>query len=280
MLEQTKVSIIVRTCGRPDILKIALESIKKQTYNNIEIIVVEDGEAISEKYTREVCADFEFKYRATGRKVGRSAVGNVGLGMATGAYFNFLDDDDILYPAHVEKLLTCIQKEQADAAYGIAEESQIRIISRNPYKMKEKRVIIRYKQPYNKLLLCSFNYIPIQSIMFSRTLYDKWGGFDEELDFLEDWDLWVRYAVKSRFVSLPEVTSKYFVPYRSTKKMERNRQMEVALEMVKQKFAEYSTELSVDDINKDMDYILNVYNKKGLYYYLKMIRNFILFGEI
>lgn len=43
------VSVIVRTCGRPDILRETLLSLRNQTYKNIEIVVVEDGAPISKK---------------------------------------------------------------------------------------------------------------------------------------------------------------------------------------------------------------------------------------
>lgn len=60
--------------------------------------------------------------------------------------------------------------------------------------------MIRYKQPFNRLLLYTFNYIPIQSIMFQKSLYEEYGGFDEKLDNLEDWDLWVRYSQKQNLL--------------------------------------------------------------------------------
>ena len=41
--------------------------------------------------------------------------------------------------------------------------------------------MIRYKQPFNRLLLYTFNYIPIQSIMFQKSLYEEYGGFDEKI---------------------------------------------------------------------------------------------------
>lgn len=275
-----KVSVIIRTCNRPDVLKLALNSIKHQTYKNIEIVVVEDGENTSEDMIKDEYSDMNIKYKATMLKLGRSAVGNVGLSMATGEYFNFLDDDDIFYPNHIETLVEAIEESKAKAAYSIADESQIRILSQKPYKIKEKRVIQRYKQPYNKLLLFSFNYIPIQSILFSRELYDQLGGFDEKLQFLEDWDVWVRYSTITDFLFVPCVTSKYYVPFRSKKRMQRNRELEYALETLRGKFAQYSVNMNVRRINQDMDYVLNVYNKKSFYYYLKMIRNFILYKEL
>lgn len=277
---QTLVSVIIRTCGRPEVLRNALDSIKTQTYSNIEVIVVEDGVAISQKMIDEEYSHMNIFYFATGDKKGRSVVGNIGLKKSTGKYLNFLDDDDIFYPNHIEVLVKAIEEANVSAAYSIADESQIKILSQNPYKYKEKRVVQRYHQIYNKLLLFSFNYIPIQSILFKRELYEKLGGFDESLNYLEDWDVWARYSTISKFVFVPVATSKYFVPYRSKKKMQRNRELERASLKLKEKFKHYCVSMTLADINKDMEYVLYVHNKKGIYHYLKMIRDFILYRDM
>lgn len=274
-----KVSIIVRTCNRPEVLKNALNSIKSQTYKNIETVVIEDGENISESMIHTQYSDMNIVYISTKEKKGRTVAGNLGLQMATGLYFNFLDDDDILYPDHVETLLKGIKENLADAAYGIAEESQIVKISDIPYKFTEKRKLIRYKQPYNRLLLYSFNYLPIQSVLFSRRFFEKCGGFDEKLDVLEDWDLWVRYSTVGEFVFIPQVTSKYYVPYRGGKKKNRGKELDSALANVRNKFDKYELNSCVGDWQKEMDYVINVYNQKKIIYYLKQIWNFFVYGD-
>ena len=149
------VSVIIRTCGRPDVLKTALESIRSQTYQRIETIVVEDGKAVSREMIEREFPDLHVRYMALGSRKGRSAAGNQGLAMAEGAFFNFLDDDDIFFPEHIETLVKKITEGSWVAAYSIARESQIQKISDRPYQFKEKRNIVRYKQPYNKLLLFS-----------------------------------------------------------------------------------------------------------------------------
>ena len=50
--------------------------------------------------------------------------------------------------------------------------------------------------------------------MFRRTLYETKGGFDPELDNLEDWNLWVRYTLEQDFEMIDKVTSLYRVPAR------------------------------------------------------------------
>ena len=241
-------SIIVRTCNRPQVLKNALDSIRNQTYKNIETVVVEDGKNVSEKMIRTQYADMNIVYRATGERKGRTVAGNLGLQTATGEYFNFLDDDDILYPNHVETLLKAIQDNAVDAAYGIAEESQIVKQSDKPYRIKEKRKLIRHQQPYNRLLLYSFNYLPIQSVLFSRMFFDQCGGFDENLDVLEDWDLWVRYSLHTDFTCVKKTTSIYRVPYNRKISAERQKDLDEALAVVREKHKGYVQNISVYDL--------------------------------
>ena len=108
-----------------------------------------------------------YKYRATIEKVGRSAAGNEALAMATGEYLNFLDDDDMFMEKHVETLVSKLAESSDLAAYSVAEERQLRTDSADPTAYKIKRKTIRFQQPFNRLLLYTFNYFPIQSVMLS-----------------------------------------------------------------------------------------------------------------
>ena len=255
----------------------ALNSIREQEYKNIQVVVVEDGANISEQMITNEFSDLNIVYQATGERKGRCYAGNVGLKLAQGEYLNFLDDDDMLLPNHFQVLYTRILQTQVKAAYAWAEEHQILIKNRETYEFVVKRKFFRYKQPFNRLLLCYMNYIPIQSILFSRELYDLYGGFDENLEVLEDWDLWVRYAVHADFLMVPEVTSVYYTPYKFSEKTGRQKQLDDGLKIVREKHRELVVQCSTADIGRDVDYLINVYgnNRKGIKFYLKKIRDLI-----
>ena len=121
MEKEVLVSIIVRTCGKPDVLKNALLSIRKQTYPNIEVIIVEDGPNRSEQFIRENFSDLNYVYYATTKQQGRTRAGNIGLSLANGKYLNFLDEDDILLENHVQLLIDALTSKDAFAAYTIAD---------------------------------------------------------------------------------------------------------------------------------------------------------------
>lgn len=278
-MSQPLVSILIRTCQRPDVLKHALNSVKNQTYKNIQVVVVEDGENRSEDMLKKEYSDLNYIYRATGHKVGRSEAGNLALKLANGEYLNFLDDDDLLLPEHISRLVCALKNSDNLAAYSNAEEIQINVISYTPYKYVVKRRLNRYHQPFNRLLLYTINYIPIQCIMFHKKLYEELGGFDSGLDALEDWDLWVRYSTKTNFTYINENTSCYFTPYMRKRKKDRGGSLNLYNEAVYAKFHNYMLSTNVGDINLEMKYIMEEYKQKAYIRYLRIILRRILWGE-
>lgn len=278
-MKQPLVSIIIRTCQRPDMLEQALESIRNQIYTNIEVIVVEDGENKSEELLKSCFPDLNYVYRSTGGKVGRCRAGNLALQLAGGEYINFLDDDDYFLQDHLSCLVDTLQEGDEKAAYSIAEEHQIIVQSRNPYKYKVRKKTIRFKQPFNRILLYTFNYIPIQSILFHRSLYDTFGGLDEQLDTLEDWDLWVRYSTQTRYKFVDKITSCYHTPYQRKVKQKRSLELKDYMIPLHEKFKTYLATVPVEEINQDMIYVMREYKSKGIMRYIRMFFRVVILGE-
>jgi GT2 family glycosyltransferase len=206
------VSILIRTVDRGAWLAQALESVANQTWPNVEAIVVEDGpprsRAIAERFRDRVA----LRYHATGDKVGRARAGNLALAAARGEWLNFLDDDDVLFADHVEVLLASAKEAGTKGAYGLAWETQINVRRRESAGFDEISHATRHRQRFERLLLWHHNYLPIQAVLFHRSLYERYGGFAEDMDQLEDWNLWTRYTLEDDFALVEKTTSKYRVP--------------------------------------------------------------------
>lgn len=273
------VSIIVRTCNRPDVLRVALDSLCNQTYSEIEIIVAEDGIDTASSVIKSEYPELNVVYCCSGEKVGRCKIGNIALEKATGKYINFLDDDDCLYPDHIEKLVGALEKSKCLAAYSIAEEIQIIVKSRSPYIFKEKRRFIRNAQPFNKILLYYTNYFPIQSVMFDRVLYEKLGGLNEQIDVFEDWELWARYATVTNFEYIDEVTSAYYISYEKNKKKQRDATFREAREDIIERFIDYKIDIDGKQISDEMKFIIKQYKTGQFIRVIKKVGNWILYGE-
>lgn len=242
------VSIIVRTCQRPSVLRETLISLKNQTYSNFEVLVIEDG-APSAKYMIETeFGDMNIRYYATNSKKGRSIVGNLGMELSKGVYLNFLDDDDCFYADHIETLVSALNKTNKKAVYSFAFETPVKVYSEEPYNYEIVTYNKRYHQQFDKVELCHHNYIPIQCIMFSRELYEKLGGFDTSLDYLEDWDLWVRYMQETDYECVPKTTSIYKVPADKQTQKERQKKLDEAVQAVRKKYEFYYIKIPVSSL--------------------------------
>lgn len=213
---QPLVSILIRTHKRPLWLREALLSVERQTWPNVEIVVVEDGPDLCRRML-----DIEFahlkprlRYVATGTPVGRARAGNLALSLARGEWLNFLDDDDLLYADHVENLLAVAQQEGVPGVYGIGWEVPTEVESKVPLRYRETDWLLRFQMPFNHATLWVENFMPIQCVLFHRRLYERHGGFAEDMDQLEDWNLWTRYTLEDRFVLVDKTTSLYRVPAR------------------------------------------------------------------
>ena len=208
------ISVIIRTYGnRIHYLHEAVQSVINQTYPRIELVVVEDGSQNAKLLIESIQEPniVSVKYVSI-PKSGRCVGGNAGMKAASGEYFAFLDDDDWFFSEHLEVVMASIEKYGVVAAYANGFECKTSIISTEPLKYEEMEYNIFYCQEFSRILMWHNNYIPIQTIVFSRKLYDEYGGFDLELENLEDWNLWTRYSLKNDFQYIAKTTSVYRVP--------------------------------------------------------------------
>lgn len=204
-----KVSIVIRTMNRPAMLMEAIGTAWNQTYGNVELVVVDDGEGQGRQIVENLpaAAGREAVYVKTDGAVGRAAAGNLGLAHCSGEFICFLDEDDQLYADHVEVLVAHAVNNGLKVSYALAEE--ITSVYAADGSWTDGAVAVPYRQEFSRVLLWYKNFLPIQSVLFARSLYEELGGFDEALDLYEDWSLWVKYSTKCDFGFVPKVTSRY-----------------------------------------------------------------------
>jgi hypothetical protein len=158
--------------------------------------------------------------------------------MAKGDYVNFLDEDDLLFADHVE---TLVGELESDRGYGLAYSEGFQVetemVSTSPFQYKEWAWEIVHAQPFDRELLRERNYIPINCALFSRSLFHRCGGFDEQLSLLEDWDLWTRFASSTDFLFVPKTTCLYRVPRNQQVSAMRQQALDEAYPTVKKKLA-------------------------------------------
>lgn len=209
---QPLVSVLVRTHKRPALLRQALASVANQTWRNLEVVVVEDGSSEGETVCNAFRDKLTIRYVRLSPAVGRAAAGNRALAEARGEWLCFLDDDDLLFSDHIEVLVQTVQESGLLGAYALA----WRVFCRTE---DNERGVIREiwhdtfpDEPFSRYVLWRHNFMPIQSVLFHRSLYERYGGFAVDMDQLEDWNLWTRYTLENDFVQVRKVTSLYRVP--------------------------------------------------------------------
>ena len=260
------VSVLMRTMpGRSGKLKEAMASVAQQTYAHmggpIELVVVEDGGEGVESAKAAVEA-----LRSSGvlakvvyvplPKSGRCVAGNKALEAATGQLCCFLDDDDLFYADHLEVLVEeWLKQPQLGGVYALAYEVRTHVLSEEPWVYENVMHSLIHRQPFSRPTLWHHNYFPIQTVLFQRSLFETYGGFDLDLENLEDWNLWVRYSLKNDFKLIPKVTSIYRVPDQLEKALQRQSLLDDYYAKAKAKHDLLKVELTLPEIQKIVEEI-------------------------
>jgi glycosyltransferase involved in cell wall biosynthesis len=185
-------SVIIPTYNRWPLVAEAVDSVLAQSFQDIEIIVVDDG---STDGTTNRLAKFDGRLRlftTTGRGV--AAARNFGVSQAQGCYVAFLDSDDLWLPGKVETQIAFLDRHPE---IQICQTDEIWV--RNGVRVNPKAM---HRKPSGDIFVRSLDLCLISpsAVMMTRELFQRIGGFDESFPVCEDYDLWLR------------VTSVYSVP--------------------------------------------------------------------
>lgn len=197
------VSIVVRSTGRPE-LSMALDSIAGQTYDNIEVIVV-DVLGTNRLGVEDYCGRFPLRTACADRQLPRAEAANVGLDAVSAdcAHIMFLDDDDWLLPDHVQRLCDALAPStDARAAYA-------GVLCLEPLADGGFEQIYKFNEPYDATRLLLENYLPIHAVLFDRGLLSETLRFDEALDLYEDWDFWIQLSQLTPVIHVDRFTAVY-----------------------------------------------------------------------
>lgn len=201
------VSVIVRTKDRPILLRDTLSSIVMQSYPNLEIVLVNDGEDNLTNIVKEFEPYIEIQYIKLENNRGRTAAGNEGIRASKGKYINFLDDDDVFYYNHIQKLADYLNTTGQKVAYSDCEIGR--------YEWKDDEFVLQGEKEFFRGVehdldqLYVTNYLPNMTVMFAKDLCETVGYPDETLEIFEDWDLFLRLSLNSNGSRVPGVTAEY-----------------------------------------------------------------------
>ena len=192
------VSAIIPTQNRPEMLIRAINSVTRQTYRPIEIIVVDDGSACDiENQIRENPEIQGCRVIKNTRKPGAAGARNTGFYESRGAFVGFLDDDDEWLPEKISKQIEAFQK--SDNRVGIVCTHDI-LIHNNIRHIRR-----RYLEGKMYEALCREHIAGNTSNpLIRRYVLEEVGLFDEALPAGQDTDLWIRIARQYLFTTVNE----------------------------------------------------------------------------
>lgn len=200
------VSIILPTFNRCRYIEKALESVLNQTYQDFECIIIDDGSTDATPRILSQYANRDARLRIIKNQInlGLPRSLNKGIAQSHGSYIARLDDDD--FWCDVRKLEKQVKFLECNPECVLVGGGQIRI-------NRKGKALGRYippeqdEQVRNVMLLS--NPIPHTSVLFRKSAWETAGGYDENLNFSEDWDLWMRFGSFGKYYNFQE----YFVAY-------------------------------------------------------------------
>jgi glycosyltransferase involved in cell wall biosynthesis len=165
----------------------ALESALAQTYEPIEILVVNDGSDRETERLQKLDGRIGVLNKRNG---GTASALNAGFRGARGKYVAWLSSDDRFRPDKIEKQLRFMN----ESGYSISHTAFWRMngygeVDKQPIALHDRSMIHFYRS-----LLVS-NTVNGCTVMMTRALFDRMGGFNELLPFTHDYDLWIRIVL-------------------------------------------------------------------------------------
>lgn len=202
------ISIIISTCNRAQFIEEALSSIRHQTIQNWECLVIDDGSTdATEKIVKEIVKkDERVKYfkRDSKYKKGLPGARNMGLDIASGEYVLFVDDDDVVHPECLETCLGIMRTTRSsfcryDKKSFVGEWDQNLLTPIGSFKSKKLGLIDLGKMITGRIPFASC------CVLWNRDAFHG-NRFNEELMYAEEWEFYSRILSQGHFgISIDQV---------------------------------------------------------------------------
>lgn len=197
------VSVIVVTCNRADLLSRCLNSIINQTYNQIEIIVIDDGSTDNSREIVENFNDNRIVYIYHEKTGNVSMLRNSGIRISKGELIAFCDDDDLWMENKLEVLLEYMKVEKIVCSNANVIDKNDKVLFDQITKFDSDRYVDLYQ-------LLIDNRIQTSCVIVHKDILIDVGLFDESNgNRSEDWCVWIKIAEKVNIKYVNKVLVSY-----------------------------------------------------------------------
>jgi glycosyltransferase involved in cell wall biosynthesis len=196
------VSVVLPSYNAMPYLPVAVQSVIEQTFADWELIVIDDGSTDDTSGFLSAVHDDRIRSLRLDHTSNPARVRNAGLRQAHGRYIAFLDADDTWLPRKLELQLRALRSEPA-CRWSYTAGARMDATGAPLFDARIQRWV-----PYDgwilEPLLRIRALIAMPTVIVARDLLAEVGGFDEELTYCEDYDLWFRLALRNRVCVLSE----------------------------------------------------------------------------
>lgn len=208
------VSVIITSYKRPvEIVERAVASVLAQTYEELEILIVDDNQDNSEesKLLEKAFSNRDriIYIKQNGNK-GACAARNLGISRAKGEFIGFLDDDDTWEPDKLEVQLARFEgtDEKVGMVYCLGD---VLVCTTNPPTVEEYYTTKLFKEEITFKDQLKYDYIGSTSqALIRKSCLVALGGFDESLPARQDYEMWLRISKSYRILGVKKVLFHYY----------------------------------------------------------------------
>ena len=201
------VSVIIPVYNRSSTIARSVESALAQTFQALEVIVVDDGSSDATRDRVESIQDERLRLIRHESNRGAAAARNTGMQASQAKYIAWLDSDDEWLPEKLQTQLDVLQHAAPDVRACYSAHERI--------EQGRTRVHLPRQNDRKKLFLgCDLG--PGTTLLFERTVLEEVGYLDESLGRYEDWDWLLRYCSRYRLVGVQQPLARvHYTPRRS-----------------------------------------------------------------
>lgn len=196
------VSVIIPTYNRAYCIQKAVQSVLDQEYENMEILVLDDGSTDQTETVIRDLGDKRIYYHKNPYNCGAAAARNVGIQLAKGEYIAFQDSDDIWLEGKLHQQIKMLEGSAYGMVYSCVQrefsDGRVEIFPRNGIQDEAKHGNI---YPY----LLAESYISAPTVVVRKEILLQIQGFDEVMKNYEDYDLALRIAKRHQIGFINQV---------------------------------------------------------------------------
>ncbi|MFC1675666.1 glycosyltransferase family 2 protein [Planctomycetota bacterium] len=200
MNSKPDISVVMPTYNRAHTLSKAIESILGQSFENFELIIVDDGSTDETRDVADNISDPRVRFFFLSENGGASNARNIGIKNATADYIAFLDSDDQWKPDKLKKQFDLIKN--CDQKVGVVYSGFTRYDGDKVLYMPDSSVKRKSGNIFYEIL--KRNFITFQTLIAKKGCFEKSGLFDESLRCRHDWDLLIRLSRDWDFLCIDE----------------------------------------------------------------------------